>query len=54
MGFGFLVGNIASILKLLHVKYTDVLFCNCSYNVRNVTEMIADFLAKKKKISQFC
>lgn len=58
MGLGFLLGNIlfnsfsffASIFKLLHVKYADVLFCNCTYNVRNVTEMIAGFLAKKKKL----
>lgn len=55
MGFEFLLVNIlfngfsffASIFKLLHVKYTDVLFCNCSYIVRNVTEMTAGFLAKK-------
>lgn len=57
MGFGVLLGNIlfnsfsffASVFKLLHVKYADVLFCNCSYNARNVTEMIAGFLTNKKK-----
>lgn len=57
MGLGFLLGNIlfnsfsffASIFKLFHVKYADVLFCNCTYNVRNVTEMTAGFLAEKKK-----
>lgn len=53
---GVLLGNIlfnsftgfAGIFKLLHVKSADVLFCNCSYNVPNVTEMTAGFLAKKK------
>lgn len=41
------------IFRLLHVKYADVLFCNCSYSVHNVTEVTAEFL-DEKKINPYC
>lgn len=63
VGLGFLLVNIpfnsflgvffARIFRLLHVKYADVLFCNCSYSVHNVTEVAAEFL-DEKKINPYC